>query len=79
MVSPHASIGTARSFIDGKDRAGTGVLAALLTVGALFYTVLAWKNGYWSVAYRAYYSLATVAAIAFVWFLHYWNWLGWRY
>jgi CubicO group peptidase (beta-lactamase class C family) len=58
---------------------GLGVLAALLTVGALFYTVLAWKNGYWSVANRAYYSLVTVAAIAFVWFLHYWNWLGWRY
>jgi hypothetical protein len=58
---------------------GLGVLAALLTVGALFYTVLAWKNGYWGVANRAYYSLVTVAAIAFVWFLHYWNWLGWRY
>ncbi len=56
-----------------------GVLAALLTLAALLYTVLAWKNRYWGVAYRAYYTLATVAAVAFVWFLHYWNWLGWRY
>jgi CubicO group peptidase (beta-lactamase class C family) len=58
---------------------GLGVLAALLTVGALVYTVLAWKDRYWGVAYRVYYTLATVAAVGFVWFLHYWNWLGWRY
>ncbi len=58
---------------------GLGVLAALLTVGALVYTVLAWKNSYWDVAYRVYYTLVTIAAVAFVWFLHFWNWLGWRY
>jgi hypothetical protein len=58
---------------------GLGVLAALLTVGALVYTVLAWKDRYWGVAYRVYYTLVTVAAVGFVWFLHYWNWLGWRY
>lgn len=58
---------------------GLGVLSALLTAGALVYTVLAWKDRYWGVAYRAYYSLATIAAVAFVWFLNYWNLLGWRY
>jgi CubicO group peptidase (beta-lactamase class C family) len=58
---------------------GLGVFAAALTVGALVYTVLAWKNSYWSVAGRAYYTLVTVAAVAFVWFLNYWNLLGWRY
>jgi len=58
---------------------GLGVLAAVLTVGALGYTVLAWKNSYWGFAYRVYYTLVTIAAMAFVWFLHYWNWLGWRY
>jgi hypothetical protein len=58
---------------------GLGVLAAMLTVGALVYTVLAWKNSYWGVAGRVYYTLVTIAAIAFVWFLNYWNWLGWRY
>jgi hypothetical protein len=51
----------------------------VLTVGALVSTVLAWKNGYWGIAGRAYYSLVTIAAVAFVWFLTYWNWLGWRY
>ncbi len=58
---------------------GLGVLAALLTVGALAYAVLAWKNRYWGVAFRAYYTVVTIAAVAFVWFLNYWNWLGWRY
>ncbi|HEX5840758.1 MAG TPA: serine hydrolase [Anaerolineales bacterium] len=58
---------------------GLGVLSAVLTVGALVYTVLAWKNGYWSIAGRAYYTLVTIAAAAFVWFLDYWNWLGWQY
>lgn len=55
------------------------VLTALLTVGATVYTVLAWKNSYWGIAHRVYYTLVTIAAIAFIWFLNYWNWLGWRY
>ena len=58
---------------------GLGVLAAVLTVVALVCTIPAWKDRYWSLAFRVYYTLVTVAAVAFVWFLHYWNWLGWRY
>ncbi|PWB71557.1 MAG: serine hydrolase [Anaerolineales bacterium] len=58
---------------------GLGVLAGLLTPVALVYTMLVWKHRYWGVAYRVYYTLVTVAAVGFVWFLHYWNWLGWRY
>lgn len=58
---------------------GLGVLSAVLTAGALVYIVLAWKNRYWSTAARAYYTLVTVAAVAFVWFLNYWNLLGWRF
>jgi hypothetical protein len=58
---------------------GLGVLFALLTPAALVYTVLAWKDRYWGIAFRVYYTLVTIAAAAFVWFLHYWNWLGWRY
>jgi hypothetical protein len=58
---------------------GLGVLSAVLTIVALVYTVLAWKNRYWGIASRLYYTLGTVAALAFVWFLNYWNLLGWRY
>jgi len=58
---------------------GLGVLSALLTVGALVYGVLAWKNNYWGIVGRAYYTLVTIAAVAFVWFLNFWNLLGWRF
>jgi hypothetical protein len=58
---------------------GLGVVSTLLTVGALAYCVLAWKDRYWGVAFRACYTLTTVAAVAFVWFLNYWNMLGWRF
>jgi hypothetical protein len=58
---------------------GVGVLSAVLTVGALIYSVLAWKRSYWSIAARVHYTLVTVAALAFVWFLNYWNLLGWRF
>jgi CubicO group peptidase (beta-lactamase class C family) len=49
---------------------------AILAVGAVVFTVLAWKNHYWDLAGRVYYTLVTLAAVAFVWFLHYWNLLG---
>jgi hypothetical protein len=58
---------------------GLGVLSAVLTVGALIYSVLAWKNSYWGIAARGHYTLVTVAAVAFLWFLNYWNLLGWRF
>jgi len=58
---------------------GLGVLSAVLTVAAVVYAVLAWKDHYWSAAFRIYYTLLTVAAVAFVWFLNQWNLLGWRF
>jgi hypothetical protein len=58
---------------------GLGVLSALLTIGAVIYSVLAWKDRYWGAAFRVYYTVVTLTAVAFVWFLNYWNLLGWRY
>jgi CubicO group peptidase (beta-lactamase class C family) len=58
---------------------GLGVLSALLTAGALVYMLLVWKNSSLGIVGRAYYTLVTLAALAFVWFLNYWNLLGWRY
>ncbi|HEU0291141.1 MAG TPA: serine hydrolase domain-containing protein [Anaerolineales bacterium] len=58
---------------------GLGVLSAALTIGALVYAVLAWRNRYWGIAARLNYTLVTVASVAFVWFLNQWNLLGWRY
>jgi hypothetical protein len=58
---------------------GLGVVSAVLTVGALIYGVLAWKRSYWGIGSRVHYTLVTVAAVAFVWFLNFWNLLGWRF
>ena len=58
---------------------GLGVVAAVLTIAALLYTVLAWANRYWGVATRVHYTLASVAAAGFVWFLNDWNLLGWHF
>jgi hypothetical protein len=58
---------------------GLGVLSAVLTVGAPVYALLAWKHSYWGIAARVYYTLVTVAAVAFLWFLNYWSLLGWRF
>ena len=58
---------------------GLGLVSAVLTAGALVYVVLAWKDGYWGVPFRAYYTLVTFAAVAFASFLNYWNLLGWRF
>ena len=55
------------------------VMSALLTAAALVYIVLAWKDRYWGIAFRVYYTLVTVAALAFVWFLNQWNLLGWQF
>jgi CubicO group peptidase (beta-lactamase class C family) len=49
-----------------------------LTVGLQVFTVVAWKNQYWSVIERVHYSLITLAALGFVSFLSYWNLLGFQ-
>jgi hypothetical protein len=74
--NPYPSLGIPLQF---QAVLGLGVLSAVLTVAALIYTALAWKDRYWGVAFRVYYTLVTVAAVAFVWFLNQWNLLGWRY
>jgi hypothetical protein len=55
------------------------LLAVVLTIGALGFTVLAWKNRYWGVAGRVHYTLVTLVSLAFIWFLNYWNLLGFRF
>jgi hypothetical protein len=52
--------------------------AAVLTMGALGFTALAWKNRYWGVMGRVHYALVTLAAVVFIWSLNFWNLLGWR-
>jgi hypothetical protein len=49
---------------------------AVLANGAVVFTMLAWKNHYRRLAGRLHYTLGTLAAVGFVWFLSYWNLLG---
>jgi len=51
-------------------------IAASLTIALPISTLLAWKNKHWSLLSRLHYSLVTLAAIAFIPFLLYWNLLG---
>jgi CubicO group peptidase (beta-lactamase class C family) len=55
------------------------LLAVVMMVGLPVFTVLAWKDGYWSFLGRVHYTLLTVIALAFTWWLDYWNLLGFRY
>ena len=53
-------------------------LLMVLTVTAVIFTVRAWCEKYWHVAERIHYALVTLAAVGFVWFLSFWNLIGWR-
>ena len=55
------------------------LLTTVLTVGLPIFTALGWKNNYWSVIRRSHYSLITLAALAFIPFLVYWNLLGFHF
>jgi CubicO group peptidase (beta-lactamase class C family) len=58
---------------------GLALVAAALTVAAVVGTALALRRRYWGVVGRAYYTLVTLGGLAFIWFLNYWNLLGFRW
>ncbi len=53
--------------------------AAILTAGLIIFTAIAWRQRYWGLPSRIHYTLVTLSALSFVWFLNYWNLLGFRY
>lgn len=55
------------------------IAAAVFTISVLIYTVLAWMKKYWTACVRLHYTLVALASLAFIWSLHYWNLLGFRY
>jgi CubicO group peptidase (beta-lactamase class C family) len=58
---------------------GISILVVALAIGTAASTVLAWRSGWWGVIARIYHSLVALAAIAFVWFLAFWNQIGWQW
>ncbi len=55
------------------------LLATPLTGAMIFFTVMAWRRRFWGGRGRTHYTLCTVAACAYIPFLHYWNLLGFRF
>ncbi|GAH86542.1 unnamed protein product, partial [marine sediment metagenome] len=47
--------------------------------GALFFAYVGWKNKYWTFCGRLHYTLVVLASLFFLWFLAYWNLLGFHF
>jgi hypothetical protein len=62
-----------------KAALGLALVAAGLTVGMVVCTALVWRRRYWNAIGRAHYTLLTLGALAFIWFLSQWNLLGYRW
>ena len=58
---------------------GLAIAMAVLVAGAVASSVAAWVRGYWRLPGRIHYTVVTVAGVALVWFVIYWNLLGWKY
>lgn len=55
------------------------IMAVVLTIGLVAFTILAWRDKYWGIWERLHYTLITLAALTFVWWLNYWNLVGFRF
>ena len=55
------------------------VLAAVLTLGSLVYTVIIWRSRRGRAWQRICYTVITLMCVAVLWQLNYWNLLGFRY
>jgi ABC-type proline/glycine betaine transport system permease subunit len=55
------------------------LIATVLTLALPVFTLQAWTNKYWSMVERSHYSLITLAALAFIPFLTYWNLWGFQF
>lgn len=55
------------------------LVTAVLSIVLLILNVLAWKNAWWSVTERIFHLMYSLAAVGFIFYLNYWNLLGFRY
>ncbi len=52
------------------------IVVTLLALEMIGFTALAWTQRFWGLTGRIHYTLVTLAAVGFVWFMHFWNILG---
>jgi len=55
------------------------LIAIVLLLVSVVYMIMAWSKKYWSGCARLHYTLIVLACIVFVWFLNYWNMIGFKY
>ncbi len=55
------------------------LLSAVLTGLTLIFTIIAWRQSFWSLLGRLHYSLVGLLGLTFIGLLHYWNILGFRF
>jgi CubicO group peptidase (beta-lactamase class C family) len=55
------------------------VISAVLTLGLVVLAVMAWIRADGKLKNRIYSTVFSVIAVGFIWFLNYWNLLGWNY
>lgn len=55
------------------------VLLVGLTMALIAFSVLAWKNKYWTVLKRVHYTLVSLSAVVMCSFFNHWNLLGWHF
>ena len=55
------------------------LVASILVIGPVIFTILAWLRRYWGWAGRIHYTLITAALLGMVWLMYYWRLLGFRY
>ena len=58
---------------------GISILVVALASATVVLAVFAWRRGWWGIIARVYHSLVAVASIGFVWFLAFWNQIGWQW
>lgn len=54
------------------------LVAAVLAIGVLAFTILAWVKKYWYGCRRLTYTLILIAGVVFLWVIYFYNLLGWR-
>ncbi len=55
------------------------VVTAVLSLVLVYFTVKVWRSYSWTLLGRIYYTLVTLAGLAFIPILYYWNLLGFNY
>ncbi len=54
------------------------LVSALLTIPAIVFMIRSWIRKYWTRCGRLHYTLIVLASIAVLWFLNFWNLLGYK-